>query len=68
MGTSPGDSGGPSFIGTRTVSYTHLDVYKRQYQGRTEDALNVYENLIQEHSDDFRPLVGKHYFSNNRGK
>ncbi|WP_035493676.1 tetratricopeptide repeat protein [Baaleninema simplex] len=38
------------------------------YQGRTEDALNVYENLIQEHSDDFRPLVGKALLLEQSGK
>ncbi|MGC9504246.1 tetratricopeptide repeat protein [Baaleninema sp.] len=38
------------------------------YQGRNEDALNVYENLIKEHSEDFRPLVGKALLLEQSGK
>lgn len=37
-------------------------------QGRTDEALNVFENLSQENPQDFRPLVGKALLLEETGK
>ncbi|MBO9998547.1 MAG: tetratricopeptide repeat protein [Cyanobacteria bacterium SID2] len=51
-----------------TVSVQLLLGQVYAHQQRNEEALNVYENLIKEHSDDFRPLVGKGLILDEMGK
>ena len=49
-----------AFIGATTVSYTHLDVYKRQYQdpATDESIISIVAPVFGEHSDTVTGFIG----------